>query len=201
MAGLSQAHRQGVMHGDSEARQHHPGSLPEGGVRAVITDFGLAKLGLTKIPEPGGLHMMSGRGGTRAYMAPELFLGERASVASDIYALGVLIHELRTGYTPVRDHVARTSLYQRRLAYVDDDVRSQRLARPDRAFAPALAGHRQTLYRPETGGSLCISGRDRGGVDSAAFGRPRLIGAGVLALCAVAGFGMWRYEQPRPARR
>jgi len=36
-------------------------------VRAVITDFGLAKLAHT-----GGSSMMSGRGGTLDYMAPRI---------------------------------------------------------------------------------------------------------------------------------
>ena len=45
---------------------------------------------------------MSVQGGTLEYMAPELFLGERASAGSDLYALGVLFHIMLTGRAPVR---------------------------------------------------------------------------------------------------
>jgi serine/threonine protein kinase/tetratricopeptide (TPR) repeat protein len=42
--------------------------------------------------------------GTPAYMAPELADGEPASVASDIYALGVLLYVLLTGQLPYDGH-------------------------------------------------------------------------------------------------
>ena len=38
--------------------------------------------------------------GTPRYLAPELWRGERATVRSDLYALGVLLHELATGAAP-----------------------------------------------------------------------------------------------------
>ncbi|MDQ6700333.1 MAG: protein kinase [Acidobacteriota bacterium] len=95
-AGLAQAHRQGVVHGDLKGPNVILTQSPEGAVRAVITDFGLAKMKLA-----GGAQSKSG-GGTLDYMAPELLLGERASVESDIYALGVLFHLMLTGETPGR---------------------------------------------------------------------------------------------------
>jgi len=47
----------------------------QGGMRAVITDFGLAQL-QSDAERPGG--------GTRDYMAPELVLGQPSTTASDI---------------------------------------------------------------------------------------------------------------------
>jgi tetratricopeptide (TPR) repeat protein len=96
-AGLAQAHRQGVVHGDLKCGNIILTQSPEGGMRAVVTDFGLASLKPAHDPGPGS---PSGHGGTRDYMAPELFTGGRASVASDIYALGVVFHEMLTGKTP-----------------------------------------------------------------------------------------------------
>lgn len=97
-SGLEQAHQKGVVHGDIK-----PGNLilsrgQDGTPRAVVTDFGLAKM-TRSAPAP---HVMSAHGGTLPYMAPELFSGVRASVASDIYALGVLFHMVLTGAVPER---------------------------------------------------------------------------------------------------
>ena len=72
---------------------------PEGGMRAVITDFGLAKLKLAH-----GSRLLAAQGGTFEYMAPELFRGEPATVASDLYALGVLFHTMLAGNAPERLH-------------------------------------------------------------------------------------------------
>jgi len=96
-AGLAQAHSQGVIHGDLKSGNVLLAKTKGGGLRAVITDFGLAKFA-----DPDGSNLMSGRGGTIDYMAPELLLGERATIASDVYALGVLFHVMLTGHTPKR---------------------------------------------------------------------------------------------------
>ncbi len=96
-AGLAQAHLQGVIHGDLKSSNILIAKSSEGTQRTVITDFGLAKMMID-----GGPHAMSERGGTSDYMAPELFRGERASVATDIYALGVLLHVILTGKAPAR---------------------------------------------------------------------------------------------------
>jgi serine/threonine-protein kinase len=88
-AGLAEAHRSGVLHRDLKTANVILCSGANG-VRAVITDFGLA-CGTT---QPGEL------GGTPRYMAPELWRGEAASKASDIYALGVVLYEMVAGQPP-----------------------------------------------------------------------------------------------------
>ena len=98
-AGLAQAHRQGVIHGDLKCSNIMLARSPEGGMRAVITDFGLANLKFAD-----GSQLIGARGGTFDYMAPELFRAEAATVASDVYALGVLFHIMLTGHAPERVH-------------------------------------------------------------------------------------------------
>jgi tetratricopeptide (TPR) repeat protein len=94
-SGLAQAHHQGIIHGDLKCSNVMLSKLPQGSVRVVITDFGLAKMKLAE-----GAHQTGSRGGTRDYMAPELLLGERPTVASDLYALGILFHVMLTGHLP-----------------------------------------------------------------------------------------------------
>ncbi|MDC0713173.1 SUMF1/EgtB/PvdO family nonheme iron enzyme [Stigmatella sp. ncwal1] len=59
----------------------------------------------------------AGTAGTPLYLAPELWRGEPASRASDVYALGVLLYELATGHAPYEEvplaQLARTVQEQR----------------------------------------------------------------------------------------
>jgi eukaryotic-like serine/threonine-protein kinase len=85
-AGLAEAHRSDVLHRDFKSANIILCSGADG-VRAVITDFGLA----CDVTQSGEV------GGTPRYMAPELWRGEKASKASDIYALGVVLYEMVAG--------------------------------------------------------------------------------------------------------
>jgi serine/threonine protein kinase len=97
-AGLAEAHRNRVIHGDLKSNNVILTTGPHGAVRAVITDFGLARG-----PEAALATAPSGQmAGTRDYMAPELWKGGKASVASDIYALGVIFHVMLTAEALLR---------------------------------------------------------------------------------------------------
>src|ERR1700692_2125723 len=68
-AGLAEAHRNRVIHGDLKSNNVILTTGPHGGVRAVITDFGLARG-----PEAPQASAQSGQmAGTPDYMAPELW--------------------------------------------------------------------------------------------------------------------------------
>ncbi len=103
-AGLEEAHRNGVIHGDFKSGNVILAAGPDGSLRAVIMDFGLAR-------RPSGTGEASATevfAGTPAYMAPELWKGGKPSVASDIYALGVVLWELVSG-RPLSELGARSS--------------------------------------------------------------------------------------------
>ena len=97
-AGLAEAHRNGVIHGDLKSNNVILTTAADGTVRAVITDFGLASRPQATEPAPGSAE----RAGTPDYMAPELWKGQEPSVASDIYALGIILYELAAGRLPKR---------------------------------------------------------------------------------------------------
>ena len=112
-AGLAEAHRNNVIHGDLKSNNVILATGPSGSLRAVITDFGLARR-----PGAGGRLSSAPLAGTPAYMAPELWKGEKASIVSDIYALGVMLWELKTGRKPSELEVTSATLsWGERLAW------------------------------------------------------------------------------------
>ena len=98
---LGYAHRRGVVHRDVKPdnvllrpleEPDRPGELP---IRAVVTDFGLAKL------IEGGIQTQTGTFmGTLPYMSPEQCMGRELDGRSDIYSLGVILYQLSTGQLP-----------------------------------------------------------------------------------------------------
>jgi tetratricopeptide (TPR) repeat protein/TolB-like protein/tRNA A-37 threonylcarbamoyl transferase component Bud32 len=101
-AGLTAAHRVGVVHRDFKSANVMlvPDAQEEGGVRAVITDFGLARLSRADSGESITATMTGAMAGTPAYMAPEQVEGGPITPATDIYALGVVLYEMVTGARP-----------------------------------------------------------------------------------------------------
>jgi Flp pilus assembly protein TadD len=109
-AGLAEAHRDQVIHGDLKSNNVILTIAVDGSVRAVITDFGLAQ----RPSAPLGKGLSETRGGTPDYMAPELWKGQIASTTSDVYALGVILCELVTGRKPYKDDVFPVDRFTRR---------------------------------------------------------------------------------------
>jgi serine/threonine protein kinase len=89
---LDQAHRQGIVHCDIKP-ENVLLSIKPGGWQVKISDFGIARLSLE------GSEADMGHTGSPAYMAPERFYNQHP-VASDLYAVGILLYELLLGQRP-----------------------------------------------------------------------------------------------------
>jgi eukaryotic-like serine/threonine-protein kinase len=111
-AGLEAAHAAGVVHRDFKSANVIlvPAPNAPGGMRAVITDFGLAH-GVA-----GNLASLTGSldvVGTPDYMAPEQLEGGDVSAATDTYALGIVIFEMLTGSVPFKGSNAISTALKR----------------------------------------------------------------------------------------
>ncbi len=94
---LTAVHRSGIVHRDLKPGNLLFRAVPravaapwEAAGELVLGDFGLAHLGGGAVGEASG---------TLGYMAPEARRGE-ASTASDLYAFGVILHEMLVGALP-----------------------------------------------------------------------------------------------------
>src|SRR6266481_1382086 len=87
---LSFAHRHNVVHRD--IRPANIMVTKEGAVKVV--DFGIARLTDMSLTQP---NMMIG---SRAYMSPQMYKGERADARADIWAIGVTLYELLANQRP-----------------------------------------------------------------------------------------------------
>ncbi|HWB76889.1 MAG TPA: serine/threonine-protein kinase [Nannocystaceae bacterium] len=95
-AGLAHVHARSIVHCDIKPANcfvvgddlEHP--------RVKLLDFGVARLQRDGRESGNGNDVF----GTPAYMAPELFRGERPDARTDVYAIGVMMFEMLTGRVP-----------------------------------------------------------------------------------------------------
>ncbi len=95
--------------------------------RAKLLDFGVAKLVEPDAPARGTeLTRLTGRIFTPEYAAPEQVLGQPITTATDVYALGVLLHVLLSGTRPYA--TSGNSVEVERAILHDEPIRMSRAA-------------------------------------------------------------------------
>jgi serine/threonine-protein kinase len=117
-SGLDALHRHGLVHRDVKPAN----ILVDADGVAALGDFGLSKgSSYTELTRAGQVI------GTVDYLAPELVRGEKATAASDLYALGCVTYEVLTGRPPFADG----SALRVGVAHLEDDPVAPRVRRPE----------------------------------------------------------------------
>ena len=126
---LAAAHGQGVVHRDVK-----PGNilLERGTGRAMVTDFGIARLADGAETAVGELL------GTPEYMSPEQAAGDAVDARSDIYSLGVVAYYVMSGQLPFTAPTIQAVL-AKQLTQVPPPVASVAAGLP-RSLANAIDG-------------------------------------------------------------
>ncbi|HJV49316.1 MAG TPA: serine/threonine-protein kinase [Geothrix sp.] len=214
--GLAQAHKHGIIHRDVK-----PSNVmvlrEDGGLHAKIMDFGVAKLSDGDLTQTGQVV------GTLAYMAPEYLRTGRAEPASDLFSVGVMLHEGLCGEKPFRGGTTGAMVYTIihdepqpledtafegvspsvkalafRLLAKDPSVRFSGATEAARALR---AAKNPTWVAPLDDATVALEGRAGRGRESAdgvhRKHRPLRWSLGFLLAVLAAGAGWWTLRRPR----
>ncbi len=90
LEGARFAHRNGIVHRDLKPQN----VIVDGEGKAVVTDFGIARAGVSEITQTGSVM------GTPQYLSPEQAQGFEVTPVSDLYSIGVILYEALTRRVP-----------------------------------------------------------------------------------------------------
>ncbi len=100
---LAEAHAQGIVHRDLKPDNVMLVERPENPEHVKVLDFGIAKVAASDLAGQPALTRFGSVFGTPEYMSPEQAMGTAVDHRADLYALGILLHEMLAGETPFHD--------------------------------------------------------------------------------------------------
>mgnify|MGYP000218030406 CR=1 FL=1 len=110
-AGLSFAHRKGILHRDVKPANLLILDRPDvHGANVKVVDFGIVKFAEELKPDSQKLTAMGIVCGSPSYMSPEQAMGQKVDPRSDIYSLGCSLFETLTGKVPFRGRSASDTM-------------------------------------------------------------------------------------------
>jgi serine/threonine protein kinase len=126
---LGAAHRAGIVHRDLKPENIIllRRDMDEHFVKVI--DFGIAK----PLKRKSQLHLTQGALGTPQYMSPEQCINQNIDHRSDIYALGVLMYELLTGYLPFENEEGDLTSRSGMLSLLDAHLHQQPMSMRERS--------------------------------------------------------------------
>ncbi len=196
VAGVAAIHAAGIIHRDIK-----PNNIMLDGsgrdVRLWITDFGLARAFETETTLPGRWALA----GTPAYMAPELFLGRPPTQASDLFALGVVLHEVFTGQKP-------TAAPDNSSIAVSPRLRSSEVPPLcSRLITECLSEDPKRRCQALDRALIALGEKPSRGRANSLWSRRHFVGASISAVCLAGGTAWWDWEKiedflhPLPRKR
>jgi serine/threonine protein kinase len=206
VAGLAAIHAAGVVHRDIKPNNV---MLEYSGPQLCLSimDFGLARLHEPEVT----MATRSLAAGTPGYMAPEILKGEGPSQATDLFALGVLLHQVLTGERP-RFGALSVSV-QPSPALNTADVPSF-FVHAVKEFLSSEPEHRcvafekiQSALASSHPAAAWASNKVSGSARSKPLSRRKFAVGSALAACAAAGGIAWKWDRlndllhPLPGKR
>ena len=143
---VAAVHKAGLVHRDIKAQN----LIREGGGWLVLMDFGAGELRANPL-------LTASITGGALFLSPEIFAGSPATIATDIYSIGVLLFHLVTGRYPVEGR----TLEQIEAAHARGD--RQRLADVRSDLPSSFVPHRRTRAGARSCAAIAKQPRDAAG--------------------------------------